>query len=75
MLGNFSIEFALGNYGRSGATGIKGHAWVVGSCGGVGTYFSGAGHNALNLNPSRACTIASSRVMASTAPLLAVYAS
>ena len=36
------------------------------------THFSGAGHNALNLNPSFACTIASSLVIASTAPLLAV---
>lgn len=39
------------------------------------TYFSGAGHKALNLKPSLAWTIASSLVKASTAPLLAVYAS
>jgi len=38
-------------------------------------YFSGAGHKALNLKPSLACTIASSLVIAKTAPLLAVYAS
>ena len=37
-------------------------------------YFRGAGQSALNRNPSRACTMASSRVIASTAPLLAVYA-
>lgn len=38
------------------------------------TYFRGAGHKALNRNPSRACTMANSRVNARTAPLLAVYA-
>lgn len=37
-------------------------------------YLSGAGQSALKRNPSFACTIASSRVMAKTAPLLAVYA-
>lgn len=36
------------------------------------TYLSGAGHRALNRKPSRAWTIASSRVKARTAPLLAV---
>ena len=35
-------------------------------------YFNGAGHSALNRKPSFACTIASSLVIASTAPLLAV---
>lgn len=39
------------------------------------SYFRGAGQSALNLKPSLAWTMASSRVMASTAPLLAVYAS
>lgn len=38
-------------------------------------YFNGAGQSALNLMPSRACTMANSLVMARTAPLLAVYAS
>lgn len=38
------------------------------------TYLSGAGQRELNRNPSLACTIANSRVIASTAPLLAVYA-
>lgn len=41
---------------------------------GIVTYFRGAGQRALNRNPSFACTMASSRVIASTAPLLAVYA-
>src|SRR5690242_19364293 len=41
----------------------------------VDQYFKGPGHNELNLNPSRAWTIASSLVIANTAPLLAVYAS
>ena len=36
------------------------------------TYFKGAGHRALNLKPSLACTIANSLVNARTAPLLAV---
>lgn len=40
-----------------------------------GKYFNGAGQSALNLNPSLACTIANSLVIANTAPLLAVYAS
>ena len=39
------------------------------------TYLSGAGQSELKRNPSFAWTMASSRVMASTAPLLAVYAS
>ena len=39
------------------------------------TYLSGAGQSELNLNPSFACTIANSLVIANTAPLLAVYAS
>lgn len=38
------------------------------------SYLSGAGQSELNLNPSRAWTIANSRVIARTAPLLAVYA-
>lgn len=38
------------------------------------TYLRGAGQSELKRNPSLACTMASSRVMASTAPLLAVYA-
>lgn len=36
------------------------------------TYFNGAGQSELNLNPSRACTMANSLVIANTAPLLAV---
>ena len=36
------------------------------------TYLRGAGQSALNLNPSFACTIANSLVIANTAPLLAV---
>jgi hypothetical protein len=41
----------------------------------IKTYLSGAGHKALKRYPSRAWHIASSLVNASTAPLLAVYAS